>query len=63
MPPTLMADLERVFGVPVIEGYGLVETGLIACNPLPPGVRKPGSVGKVAGPEIATMVEDGTHCY
>ena len=59
MPPTLMADLERVFGVPVIEGYGLVETGLIACNALPPGVRKPGSVGKAAGPEIATMVEDG----
>ena len=38
--------MERVFGVPVIEGYGLTETSQQVCvNPLPPGRRKPGSVG------------------
>jgi acyl-CoA synthetase (AMP-forming)/AMP-acid ligase II len=28
-------------------------------NPLPPAVRKPGSVGVAAGPEVAVMAEDG----
>tara|TARA_B100000315_G_C14362182_1_gene488966 strand:- start:205 stop:804 length:600 start_codon:yes stop_codon:yes gene_type:complete len=30
----------------------------MACNQLPPGVRKPGSVGPAAGPEVAIMDED-----
>jgi acyl-CoA synthetase (AMP-forming)/AMP-acid ligase II len=32
----------------------------IACNPLPPGERKAGSVGLPAGPEIAILDEHGT---
>ena len=31
----------------------------MASNPLPPRVRKPGSVGLAAGPEVAIMSEDG----
>jgi hypothetical protein len=31
----------------------------MACNPLPPGVRKPGSVGLAAGPEVAIMDKAG----
>jgi acyl-CoA synthetase (AMP-forming)/AMP-acid ligase II len=31
----------------------------MASNPLPPAVRKPGSVGVAAGPDIAIMSEDG----
>jgi len=31
----------------------------MTCNPLPPGQRKPGSVGLAAGPEIAIMSADG----
>jgi len=60
LPPQVMAGLERVFSVPVIESYGMTEAAhQMASNPLPPGQRKPGSVGLAAGPEIGIMGEDG----
>jgi acyl-CoA synthetase (AMP-forming)/AMP-acid ligase II len=60
LPPTVMAELENVFGVPVLEAYGMTEAAhQIASNPLPPGIRKPGSVGPAAGPEIAVLDESG----
>jgi len=60
LPPSTLHDLERAFGAPVIEAYGLTEAGpLIACNPLPPRARKPGSVGLAAGPEVAIMAPLG----
>ncbi len=31
----------------------------MTCNQLPPGVRKPGSVGPAAGPEVAIMDDEG----
>ncbi len=55
LPPPVLADLERAFRAPVIEAYGTTEASMIACNPLPPGVRKRGSVGVGAGPEIALL--------
>jgi amino acid adenylation domain-containing protein len=58
LPPQVMAELERVFSVPVTEAYGMTEAAhQMASNPLPPGKRKPGSVGRAAGPEIAIMDE------
>jgi acyl-CoA synthetase (AMP-forming)/AMP-acid ligase II len=58
--PQLMAGLEKLFGVPVIQSYGMTEAShQVASNPLPPAARKPGSVGRAAGPEIAIMDEDG----
>jgi len=60
LPPQVMAALEEVFGVPVIEAYGMTEAAhQMASNPLPPRARKPGSVGVAAGPEIAIMDESG----
>jgi acyl-CoA synthetase (AMP-forming)/AMP-acid ligase II/aryl carrier-like protein len=60
LPPTVMADLEQLFNVPVIEAYGMTEAAhQMASNPLPPGVRKPGSVGLPAGPEIRIVSESG----
>ena len=60
LPPQVMADLERVFNAPVIESYGMTEAAhQMASNPLPPLLRKPGSVGVVAGPEIGIMDESG----
>lgn len=60
LPPVVMANLEETFGVPVIEAYGMTEAAhQMASNPLPPGMRKPGSVGIAAGPEIAIMDETG----
>jgi len=60
LPVPVIAELERVFGVPVIEAYGMTEAAhQMACNPLPPAVRKPGSVGPAAGPQLAIMDEAG----
>jgi acyl-CoA synthetase (AMP-forming)/AMP-acid ligase II/acyl carrier protein len=56
LPPRVMRDLEAVFKAPVIESYGMTEAShQITSNPLPPGVRKPGSAGRAAGPEVAIM--------
>ncbi|WP_088279464.1 acyl--CoA ligase [Ideonella sp. A 288] len=61
MPPQVIKELEEVFKAPLIEAYGMTEaTHQMASNPLPPAVRKPGSVGLAAGPEVAIMAEDGT---
>jgi len=60
LPPSVARDLESVFGAPVIEAYGMTEAAhQVASNPLPPGVRRPGSVGPAAGPEVAIMDERG----
>jgi acyl-CoA synthetase (AMP-forming)/AMP-acid ligase II/acyl carrier protein len=60
MPPQVMQELEQVFHAPVIESYGMTEAASqITSNPLPPGQRKPGSVGRAAGPEVAIMDEGG----
>ncbi|MBK9364322.1 MAG: AMP-binding protein [Rubrivivax sp.] len=61
MPPQVIAELEAIFEAPLIEAYGMTEaTHQMCSNPLPPAVRKPGSVGLAAGPEVAIMAEDGT---
>ncbi|MEO3714904.1 acyl--CoA ligase [Roseateles flavus] len=60
MPPQVISELEQVFGAPLIEAYGMTEaTHQMASNPLPPSVRKPGTVGLAAGPEVAIMGPDG----
>ena len=60
MPVTVLAELEATFGVPVIEAYGMTEAGhQIASNQLPPAVRKPGSVGPAAGPDVTVRDADG----
>ena len=42
----MLTQLETIFQAPVIEYYGMTEAASqITCNPLPPQVRKPGSVG------------------
>ena len=56
MPPQVIKELEDIFSAPLIEAYGMTEaTHQMACNPLPPAVRKPGKVGIAAGPEVAIM--------
>ena len=56
LPVRLMHELEERFGVPVLEAYGMTEAShQIACNPLPPAVRKPGSVGLATGTEFAIL--------
>jgi acyl-CoA synthetase (AMP-forming)/AMP-acid ligase II/thioesterase domain-containing protein len=61
LPPAVLEALERTFGAPVVEAYGMTEAAhQMACNPLPPAIRKPGSVGPAAGPRIAIMDAAGT---
>ena len=61
LPSQVMAELEEMFSVPVIESYGMTEAAhQMASNPLPPQARKPGSVGLPAGPTIAIFDESGT---
>ncbi len=60
LPVDVIGQLEETFGVPVIEVYGTTEACQnVTSNPLPPGVRKPGSVGPALTPEVAIIDE---HC-
>jgi acyl-CoA synthetase (AMP-forming)/AMP-acid ligase II len=60
LPPQVLAGLEEAFGVPVVEAYAMTEAShQMTCNQLPPGMRKPGTVGCAAGPEVAIMSETG----
>jgi acyl-CoA synthetase (AMP-forming)/AMP-acid ligase II/acyl carrier protein len=58
LPPKLLRELEAVFGVPVIDTFGMTEAATqIAANPL--GRRKPASVGQSTGVEIAILDGEG----
>ena len=63
LPPSAIAALEALFQAPLIETYGLTETASMVCsNPLPPAVRKPGSVGVAFGSEIQVVDASGAAC-
>jgi len=58
LPPEMMERMERVFGVPVLEAYGMTEAShQMSSNPQPPSARKPGSVGPGTGVQIGIMDE------
>ena len=58
LPPKVVRELEALFGVPVIDTFGMTEAATqIAANPL--GRRKPGSVGQSTGVEIAILDGEG----
>ncbi len=60
LAPAQMQQMEDVFGVPVLEAYGMTEAShQMASNPLPPDRRMPGSVGRGTGVEIAILDEAG----
>ena len=60
LPPQVLQELETVFGAPVIESYGMTEAAhQMTSNLLPPGKRKPGSVGVAAGPQVQVIDADG----
>lgn len=53
-------QLETLFNVPVLEGYGMTETAsAVILNPPPPGRRMPGSVGRPNGCEVRIVDERG----
>jgi acyl-CoA synthetase (AMP-forming)/AMP-acid ligase II len=62
LAPQVMHDLEAAFGAPVLEAYGMTEAAhQMASNPLPPGVRLPGSVGRGTDVGISIMDGEGRH--
>ncbi len=60
LPPSILRDMEEVFGAPMIEAYGMTEAAhQMTSNPLPPEERKAGSVGPAAGPEVTILDTEG----
>lgn len=61
LPPEVMAQVETLFGVPVLQTFGMTEASpLITSTALPPAERKAGSVGHSFGTEVAVMDDDGS---
>ena len=60
LPAPVLDDLRELFGVPVIEAYGMTEaTHQMCANPLPPGAAKIRSVGLPTGIELVILDEAG----
>jgi oxalate---CoA ligase len=59
LPTVLWQRYEDAIGVPLVEAYGMTEAAhQMASNPLPPGERRPGTVGRATGTEIAIVDDD-----
>ena len=59
LPAVLWQRYEDAIGVPLVEAYGMTEAAhQMASNPLPPGERQPGTVGRATGVEIAVLDDD-----
>jgi acyl-CoA synthetase (AMP-forming)/AMP-acid ligase II len=62
LPPALMEGLEKAFGAPVLEAYGMTEAAhQMASNPLPPAAHKAGSVGQGSDVQVSIMDQKGNH--
>ena len=60
LAPSVFDDLESRFGAPVLEAYGMTEAShQMASNLLPPGNRRPGTVGIGTGVDIGVMDDGG----
>jgi oxalate---CoA ligase len=58
-PAPMIGPYEDLFGVPLLENYGMTETASTICSNLPPPrQRKPGSVGKPL-PGTSIRIVDG----
>ena len=62
LAPAVLANLEKRFGAPVLEAYGMTEAAhQVASNPLPPLPHKPATVGLATAVEIAIIDGAGRH--
>ena len=60
LSPKVFHELEKAFNAPVLEAYAMTEAAhQMTSNPLPPGERRPGSVGIGQGVEIKIMDQFG----
>lgn len=59
LSPAILSRFESATGIPVVESYGMTEAaGQICINPLPPGIRKPGSVGLPVGVDLQIVMNE-----
>ncbi len=58
LDPRIADELEVIFRAPVNESYSNTEVGLICCNPLPPAIRKHGTVGLPVHDGVAIIGPD-----
>jgi acyl-CoA synthetase (AMP-forming)/AMP-acid ligase II len=62
LAPQVIRELEEIFSTTVIEAYSMTEAAhQMTSNSLPPGKRKPGTVGVAAGPEVCILNAAGDH--
>ncbi|ODG98326.1 AMP-dependent synthetase [Nostoc sp. KVJ20] len=60
LPPIIIEQLEATLNTPVVEAYSMTEAShLMTTNPLPPKVRKLGTVGYGFGVEVGIMDSEG----
>lgn len=60
LPLVVIEQIEATLNAPVLESYSMTEAAhMMTTNPLPPNLRKPGSVGYGFGVEVAIMDESG----
>jgi acyl-CoA synthetase (AMP-forming)/AMP-acid ligase II len=59
MPVGMKSNLERLYGVPMVDVYGATETGTIALTGMPGSGSRPGSVGRPVHAGIGIMDVDG----
>ena len=59
LPQTLREELEETLGVPVLQSYGMSEAGILAADPAPPLMRKPGTVGLISRDELTIVGPKG----
>jgi acyl-CoA synthetase (AMP-forming)/AMP-acid ligase II len=60
LAPATLAQLEGRFNAPALEAYAMTEAAhQMTSNPLPPGIHKPGSVGRETNVDVGIMDEAG----
>ena len=60
MSPDAIAAVEARFGAPFLEAYGMTEAShQMSSNPMPPGDRRPGTVGAGTGVGVSIRDESG----
>ncbi|MBN3942981.1 acyl--CoA ligase [Nostoc sp. NMS9] len=60
LPPIIIEQLEATLNAPVVESYSMTEAShLMTTNPIPPKVRKAGTVGYGFGVEVGIMDSEG----
>jgi acyl-CoA synthetase (AMP-forming)/AMP-acid ligase II len=62
LEPDEIDRIEQALGAPLIMSFGMTEARLISATALPPGTRKPGSVGVPVCNEVAVRSDTGDVC-